>query len=843
MDAERYDPQQVEPKWVAAWEELALYRNDPSDTSRPRFYALDMFPYPSGDLHMGHLEAFSGGDVIARLKWMQGYNVLHPIGWDAFGLPAENAAIKRGVHPKPWTYQNIDAQRATFHRLGISFDWSRALITCDPDYYRWTQWLFLRFFERGLAYRKASPVNWCPNDQTVLANEQVINGHCERCDALVEKRELTQWFFKITDYAQRLLDDMEDLNWSDKVLTMQRNWIGRSTGADVDFQVAETGETVRVFTTRPDTLFGATFFVLAPEHPLAQRLVAGTEREPEFRAFTERVGRETEIERLSTERDKEGVFLGAHAVNPVNGELIPIWAADYVLLEYGTGAIMAVPAHDQRDLEFARKYGLPVRVVVQPLEGSGEPGTGAPEGRGEEPLDGSTLTEAMSHEGVLVNSGAYDGLPATSEGIPRITADLEARGQGGPAVNFRLRDWLLSRQRYWGCPIPIVHCPACGEVPVPDDQLPVPLPEDVTDFRPKGLSPLATSEAWVNVDCPRCGTPARRETDTMDTFVDSSWYFLRYTGLDPDRPFDPERVAAWMPVHQYTGGIEHAILHLLYARFFTKVLCDMGLVGFPEPFTSLLNQGMVVMHGAAMSKSRGNLVEPSEIIDEHGADVARLTMLFAGPFEDDVDWADVSPEGMARWVQRVWRVVHAAAAPPEAGGSGESGGPDDPELVRLAHRTTAGVTDDLERFRFNTAISKLMVLSNGLADAIRAGRASAAQRRDAAERLVLLLAPLAPFVTEELWRGALGSPTSTLHASWPAFDADLVRSERVTCVVQVDGKVRDRLEVAADATEDDLREGAMASERVRAALGGRQVARVVVVPPKLVNLVTGPATA
>ena len=681
MDAERYEPQQVEPKWVAAWEELALYRSDESDTSRPRFYALDMFPYPSGDLHMGHLEAFSGGDVIARLKRMQGYNVLHPIGWDAFGLPAENAAIKRGVHPKPWTYQNIDAQRATFHRLGISFDWSRALITCDPDYYRWTQWLFLRFFERGLAYRKASPVNWCPNDQTVLANEQVINGHCERCDALVEKRELTQWFFKITDYAQRLLDDMEDLNWTDKVLTMQRNWIGRSTGADVDFQVAETGETVRVFTTRPDTLFGATFFVLAPEHPLAERLVAGTEREPEFRAFTERVGRETEIERLSTERDKEGVFLGAHAVNPVNGELIPIWAADYVLLEYGTGAIMAVPAHDQRDLEFARKYDLPVRVVVQPA--------------GEEPLDGATLTEAMSHEGVLVNSGGYDGLPATEEGIPRITADLEARGQGGPAVNFRLRDWLLSRQRYWGCPIPIVHCPACGEVPVPDDQLPVLLPEDVTDFRPKGLSPLATSEAWVNVDCPRCGAPARRETDTMDTFVDSSWYFLRYTGLDPERPFDSERVAGWMPVHQYTGGIEHAILHLLYARFFTKVLYDLGMVGFTEPFTSLLNQGMVVMHGAAMSKSRGNLVEPSEIIDEHGADVARLTMLFAGPFEDDVDWADVSPEGMARWVQRVWRATQAAVAEPPGGGARlarrPGAGPPGPPDHRRGHRRPRAV--------------------------------------------------------------------------------------------------------------------------------------------------------
>ncbi|HWC41377.1 MAG TPA: class I tRNA ligase family protein, partial [Actinomycetota bacterium] len=497
------------------------------------------------------------------------------------------------------------------------------------------------------------------------------------------------------------------------------------------------------------------------------------------------------------------------------------WAADYVLMEYGTGAIMAVPAHDQRDLEFARKYRLPVRVVVQPP--------------GEPPLDGSTLTEAMSHEGVLVNSDGYDGLPATEEGIPRITADLEARGLGGPAVNFRLRDWLLSRQRYWGCPIPIIHCPACGEVPVPDDQLPVLLPEDVTDFRPKGLSPLATSEDWVNVECPRCGGPARRETDTMDTFVDSSWYFLRYTGLDPERPFDPERVATWMPVHQYTGGIEHAILHLLYARFFTKVLYDMGLVGFTEPFTSLLNQGMVIMYGHAMSKSRGNLVEPSAIIDEHGADVARLTMLFAGPFEDDVDWADVSPEGMARWIQRVWRSVHGAVADPA---EGAPAWPADPELERLAHRTTAGVTDDLERFRFNTAISKLMVLSNHLGDAIRAGRGTAAQRRDAAERLVLLLAPVAPFITEELWRGVLGNSVSVHVSPWPGFDPELVRSDQVTCVVQVDGKVRDRLQVAPDTTGTDLRRLALDSERVQAALGGREVARVVVVPPKLVNLVT-----
>jgi leucyl-tRNA synthetase len=817
--SERYEPQQVEPKWAAAWEEQALYRADESDTTRPRFYALDMFPYPSGDLHMGHLEAFSGGDVIARFKRRQGFNVLHPIGWDAFGLPAENAAIKRGIHPKTWTYRNIEAQRATFRRLGISFDWSRTFNTCDPDYYRWTQWLFLRMHERGLAYRRESPVNWCPNDQTVLANEQVINGHCERCDAVVVKRQLAQWFFKITDYAQRLLDDMEGLEgrWSDKVLTMQRNWIGRSEGAYVDFEVEGTGELVRVFTTRPDTLFGATFFVLAPEHELAERLVAGTEREADFHEFRERVGRESEIERLSTERDKEGVFLGTYAINPVNGERIPIWAADYVLTDYGTGAIMAVPAHDQRDFEFARMYGLPIRVVIQP----DDPGA--------VPLEGDSLTEAWVGDGRLVNSEAYDGLP-WDEAKRRITSDLAARGRGEPAVNFRLRDWLVSRQRYWGCPIPIVHCPVCGEVPVPDDQLPVVLPENVTDFVPKGRSPLAAVGSWVNVECPSCGGPAKRETDTMDTFVDSSWYFLRYTGLDPDRPFDPERVAKWMPVDQYTGGIEHAILHLLYSRFFTKVLYDMGMVGFTEPFKGLLNQGMVVMQGAAMSKSRGNLVEPSRIIDEHGADVARLTMLFAGPFEDDVDWADVSPEGMGRWIQRVWRAVRGAV-------DDRPGEPDE-ELERLAHRTTQAVTDDLERFRFNTAISKLMVLSNGLTDALRSGRGSAEQRRSAAERLVHMLSPLAPFLSEELWRRALGQPESVHVAAWPSFDPELVRTERVTCVVQVDGKLRDRVEVAADAGEEQLREIALDSPKVRAAIGDRPVARVVVVPPKLVNVVT-----
>jgi len=749
---------------------------------------------------------------------MRGDNVLHPIGWDAFGLPAENAAIQRGIHPAEWTYANIDTQRASFKRLGMSFDWSRQLNTCDPDYYRWTQWLFLKLHSQGLAYRKASPVNWCPTDQTVLANEQVIAGRCERCDSLVEKRELTQWFFRITAYADRLLDDMEQLRgtWSDKVLTMQTNWIGRSTGAHVDFEVEGTGEKVRVFTTRPDTLFGATFFVLAAEHPLAARLVAGTQHEAEYKAFRDRVTRETEIERLSTERDKEGVPLGVNVINPVNGERIPVWAADYVLMEYGTGAIMAVPAHDQRDFEFARKYGLRVRPVVRPADG--------------EAADGDTMPEATTGKDgwAMVNSPGYDGLPVP-EAIERITADLAARGQGEAAINYRLRDWLLSRQRYWGAPIPIIHCPDCGEVPVPEDQLPVLLPTDVTDFKPKGRSPLATSESFVNVECPSCGGPAKRETDTMDTFVDSSWYFLRFTGLTPERPFDRERVAEWMPINQYTGGIEHAILHLLYSRFVVKALHDAGEVPFTEPFSALLNQGMVVMNGAAMSKSRGNLVQPSEVVDEHGADVARLTMLFAGPFEDDVDWADVSPEGVARWLRRVWRAVNAAAR-------GDAGGPRDEALARLAHRTTAEVTEDLERFKFNVAIAKLMTLTNALTEAQREGR-DGRDARDAAERLTLLLAPLAPFVTEDLWK-VLGGEGSVHRASWPSFDPDLVREERVTCVLQVDGKVRDRIEVPADATADAVRELALASDRVQTAIAGRAIVRVVTVPPKLVNVVT-----
>ena len=817
-DVDRYDPRAFEPVWADRWVSDGTFKAR-GDGSKPAFYALDMFPYPSGDLHMGHLEAFSGGDVIARYKWMRGYDVLHPIGWDSFGLPAENAAIKRGIHPREWTYANIEQQRASFQRLGISFDWSRRLHTSDPEYYRWTQWLFVRFYERGLAYRKAAPANWCPHDQTVLANEQVINGRCERCGHLVEKRDLVQWFFRITDYADRLLDDMEQLGgWSDRVLTMQRNWIGRSEGAEVVFTVAETGDEVPVYTTRPDTLWGVTFFVLAAEHPLARKLAERAGLSRDFEAFLKRVRAQTDIERTAIGRNREGMFLGAHVVNPVNQERVPVMVADYILMEYGTGAIMGVPAHDQRDFEFARQYDLPIRIVIAPSAG--------------EIPDVRAMTEAYPHEGVMVNSGPFDGTPSP-ESIHAVIGWLEEKGLGKGAVNYRLRDWLLSRQRYWGCPIPIIHCPKDGEVAVPDDQLPVVLPDDV-DFSPHGESPLAKHEGFMNVTCPVCGGPAKRDADTMDTFVDSSWYFLRYLSPNNDmRAFPPDLAAEWMPVNQYTGGIEHAILHLLYSRFFIKVLHDMGMVPFVEPFTNMLNQGQVIMEGAAMSKSKGNLVAPAEIVDEYGADTARVTMLFAGPFEADVDWADVSPQGVYRWLSRVWRLVltNREAASTAAPADGES------LMRRATHRAIEGVTNDVERFRFNTAIAKLMTLANVLSEATAAGGdASPSDVREAIESMMLMLAPLAPFITEELWH-RLGH-TDTIHMHpWPAADPTLTAEESATCVVQVNGKVRARLDVPVTIDAAALEQTALANERVHALLDGKEVVRVVVVPPKLVNIV------
>jgi leucyl-tRNA synthetase len=805
-----YRPRDIEPKWMASWEEEGLYRAGGSDDPRPRFYALDMFPYPSGDIHMGHAEAFAIGDAVARYRWMRGYNVLHPIGWDAFGLPAENAAIKRGIHPKEWTYANIARQRESFRRYGISFDFTRQFNTCDPDYYRWTQWLFLRFHERGLAYRKLAPTNWCPRDQTVLANEQVVNGACERCGTAVVRKDLTQWFFRITDYAQALLDDMELLeDWSDRVLTMQRNWIGRSEGAGVEFEIAETGDRLTVFTTRPDTLWGVTFFVFAPEHPLVPSLVQEGGAAEQVGEMLDRL-QATPLTNREQAESREGIPLGVKAVNPVNGEQVPVFVAPYVLMEYGTGAVRGVPGHDQRDFEFARTHGLEVRVVIRP-EG--------------EVLRAEDLTEAYPHEGVMVSSGPFDGTPSPGS-IGEVTRWLEERGKGKAAVSYRLRDWLISRQRYWGAPIPIVHCPACGEVPVPDEDLPVILPEDV-DFSPTGESPLAGHAPFVNVDCPRCGRSAERETDTMDTFVDSSWYYYRYCSPhEEERAFDPVAAARWLPVNQYTGGIEHAILHLLYSRFFTKVLHDMGMVPFREPFPRLLNQGMVIMQGSKMSKSRGNLVEPAPVIEEWGADTLRVTMLFAGPVDDDIDWATVSPAGVHAWLGRVWRAVHDAV---------EVEGADPDELRRRTHRTIKEVTDLHERFRYNVAVARLMELTNEARRVLDQGGAA----REAMEAVVVMLAPIAPFIGEELWREVLRREGSVHMASWPMFDPDLAREETATLVVQVDGKVRDTLEVPAHIGEEDAVERARRSEKVRRALDGREVHRVIARPPKLVNLVTG----
>jgi leucyl-tRNA synthetase len=811
----RYEPSVIEPKWVERWDAEGLYRasEDPADP-RPRFYALDMFSYPSGDLHMGHLEAFSGGDAVARFAKMRGNNVLHPIGWDSFGLNAENAAIKRGIDPKGWTYDNIEQQAASFKRLGMSFDWTHRLQTSDPEYYRWTQWLFLRLFERGLAYRKNAPVNWCPKDQTVLANEQVINGACERCGTPVVRRDLTQWFFKITDYAQRLLDDVDILvDWPERVLTMQRNWIGRSEGASVRFEIAETGDEVEVFTTRPDTLWGVTFFVFAVEHPLVAKLaeLGGTLERVE--PMLEKV-RSTPLTVREEADTKEGIALGVHAVNPVNGERVPIYVAPYVLMEYGTGAVMGVPAHDQRDFEFARAHDLPIRVVIQP-EG--------------ETRDPETMTEAHGHDGVMVNSGPFDGT-RSPESISKVVEWVEEQGFGKSAVTYRLRDWLISRQRYWGAPIPIVHCPKHGEVAVPDDQLPVMLPEDV-DFLPGGESPLARHEGFVHTMCPIGGEAAMRDTDTMDTFVDSSWYYFRYCSPKDDAaPFDRDEVERWMPVDQYVGGVEHAILHLLYSRFFTKVLFDMGMVTFTEPMLRLMNQGQVIYDGASMSKTKGNIVEPMPLVERWGADSMRLAILFAGPFEDDIDWKLIAPDperrpGVTSWLNRVFAAVTDAAG---------RDAPDPDELRRVTHRTIKAVTDDMERFRFNVAISKLQVLSNEMRSALDAGGGA----REAASALTLMLAPLAPFAAEELWREVLGNGASVHSTPWPAFDEALAREERVTLVVQVDGKVRDRIEVAPDVGEDAARELALGSEKVQRALDGREVAKTIVRAPRLVNLVT-----
>ncbi|MFZ0158453.1 MAG: leucine--tRNA ligase [Kineosporiaceae bacterium] len=827
-DENRYDVTAIQDRWLPVWDELAPFRSGRPEDPRPRKYVLDMFPYPSGDLHMGHAEAYALGDVVARYWVQRGYNVMHPIGWDAFGLPAENAAIKRGLDPRAWTYDNIAQQLSSMRRYACSFDWDRILRTCDPEYYRWNQWLFNQLHARGLAYRRPSLVNWCPTDQTVLANEQVVDGRCERCDSPVTKKKLTQWYLKITEYADRLLEDMQQLQgtWPDKVLTMQRNWIGRSTGADVVFAIEGREAPVTVYTTRPDTLFGATFFVVAPDADLAAELAASAPDDVRaaFEDYLAQVRRTSEIERLATDRPKTGVFLGRHAVNPVNGERIPIYAADYVLADYGHGAIMAVPAHDQRDLDFARAFDLPVRVVVDVRD-----------------ADGAALPDpaisgvATAGDGAMVNSGPLDGL-AKTEAIATIIDTLAATGLGRATTNYRLRDWLISRQRYWGTPIPIVHCQACGQVRVPDEQLPVELPPAAgLDLTPKGTSPLGGAVDWVNVACPQCGGPALRDTDTMDTFVDSSWYFLRFVspGRD-DVPFDVAEVRRWMPVEQYVGGVTHAILHLLYARFFTKVLHDLGMVDFVEPFTALLNQGMVIMNGSAMSKSRGNLVALSDQLDEHGVDAVRLTLVFAGPPEDDIDWADVSPAGSARFLARAWRLSGDVTSPV---GVDVSGG--DVALRSLTHRTLRDVADLIEGFRFNVAVARVMELVNAVRKAIDTGRGSGDPAvREATEAVAIMLSLFAPYAAEDMW-ARLGHAPGVALAGWPAVDQALLVEQTVTCVVQVAGKVRDRLQVPPAITAEALRALALASPAVQKALDGRGIRTVVIREPKLVNIVPG----
>ncbi|MGI9136125.1 MAG: leucine--tRNA ligase [Candidatus Nanopelagicales bacterium] len=812
-----YDVTEIQERWLPVWDNLAPFRSGRANDPRPKKYVLDMFPYPSGDLHMGHAEAYALGDVIARYWVQKGFNVMHPIGWDAFGLPAENAAIKRGADPVEWTYENIAQQKASMRRYACSFDWDRVFNTCDPEYYKWNQWFFLQMFKRGLAYRKDSAVNWCPTCQTVLANEQVVGGLCERCDSAVTKKKLNQWYLRITDYADRLLDDMQQLEggWPDKVLLMQKNWIGKSVGAEVKFEISGRDEPVTVYTTRPDTLHGATFFVVAADSELAAELAAGTEAEAEFAEYLEKVKQVSEMDRLDSSRAKSGVFLQRYATNPVNGEQIPDWASDYVLADYGTGAIMAVPAHDQRDLDFARAFDLPVRVVVD---------------AGEDPAETGVAT---ADDGPHVNSGPLDGM-GKSEAIDAILGILLERGTGKPATNYRLRDWLISRQRYWGTPIPIIHCEACGEVPVPEEQLPIVLPSaEGLDLKPKGSSPLGAATEWASVPCPKCGAPAVRDTDTMDTFVDSSWYYLRYIDpTDDTQAFSPKLAAEWLPVDQYVGGVTHAILHLLYSRFFTKVLHDMGLLDFTEPFTRLLNQGMVVMDGSAMSKSRGNIVRLSDELAVHGVDAIRLTMVFAGPPEDDVDWADVSPSGSKKFLARAWRLSGDVTSEP---GADPSTG--DLALRKITHKSLHDAEQAVESFRFNVAVAKTMELVNATRKVIDSGAGPADPAvREAAEAVAIMLSLVAPYTSEDMW-ARLGHQPCVALAGWPVVDPALLVEDSVTCVVQIQGKVRDRIEVSPDISEADLREQALALPGVMAALEGRSVKTVIVRAPKLVNIV------
>ncbi len=816
-----YDIFAIQERWLPVWDELKPFNSAIDGDPRPKKYVLDMFPYPSGDLHMGHAEAYALGDVISRYWTQKGFNVMHPIGWDSFGLPAENAAIKRGLDPRGWTYDNIAQQRASMRRYACSFDWDRVLATSDPIYYRWNQWLFLEFYKKGLAYRKKSNVNWCPSCQTVLANEQVVQGLCERCDSTVTKKALTQWYFKVTEYADRLLDDLDTLegNWPAKVLSMQRNWIGRSTGAEVSFEVENRSQPITVYTTRPDTLYGATFMVVAADSDLASELasMSSPEVRMEFQNYLEEVKKSNDIERLATDRKKTGVKLDVHAINPLSGDRLPIWVSDYVLADYGTGAIMAVPAHDERDFDFARQFDLPIRQVVDTGEG-----------------DPSVLGFPTVGPGIAINSQQLDGL-GKEAAIAKAIELLEAKGKGKAAKNFRLRDWLISRQRYWGTPFPIIHCDSCGEVPVPVSELPVELPPaEGLDLKPKGTSPLGGATDWVNVNCPQCGQAAKRDTDTMDTFVDSSWYFLRFLSPNStEHAFPVDEARKWAPVDQYVGGVTHAILHLLYARFFTKALHDLGYVDFEEPFTRLLNQGMVLMNGSAMSKSRGNLVALSEQLDEHGVDAIRLTMSFAGPPEDDIDWADVSPAGSAKFLARAWRTANDVTSP-----VGVDFATGNPELRKATHTFLRDFAPAIESFKFNVGVAKIMELVNALRKAIdgAAGPADAAVR-EAAEVVAKALSLFAPYTAEDMW-AKLGHQPGVALAGLQAADESLLVETSVVAVVQVDGKLRDKFDVSISITEQELRDLAFSSENVKRAIGEKEVANIIVRVPKLVNIAT-----
>jgi leucyl-tRNA synthetase len=814
---EKYNPGIIEKKWQQKWAEDRLYETR-EDDSRVKWYALTMFPYTSGDLHIGHWYAMAPSDVHARFKQMQGYNVLHPIGFDSFGLPAENAAIRRGIHPYTWTMDNIDNMRRQLKTMGAIHDWNREVITCLPDYYKWTQWFFLKLYEAGLAYRAKAPVNWCPSCQTVLANEQVVEGFCERCDSAVIRRDLEQWFFRITRYADELMQHA-GLDWPERVKIMQRNWVGRSEGTEISFALETPGvneKEIRVFTTRPDTVYGVTFMVLAPENPLVAKLTS-PDRKGDVEDYLTRSRRRSDIERLSTEKEKDGVFTGAHAINRLTGEKVPIWIADYVLTSYGTGAVMAVPAHDARDFAFAKKYGLPIKVVISPPDWKGE-----------------NLKDAYVGAGPMVNSARFNGTPSQA-GIEAVTRYLEDMGWGKGTVSYKLRDWLISRQRYWGAPIPIIYCEKCGALPVPEKDLPVKLPEDA-EFKPTGESPLKYNQKFVDTTCPTCGGHATRETDTLDTFMCSSWYFLRYTSPHyADGPFEKGKIRYWMPVDLYTGGAEHAVMHLFYARFFVKAIRDIGLIDFGEPFLKLFNQGTIISQHMKMSKSRGNVVNPDAYVAQMGADTVRAYLMFIAPWDRGGDWNDSGISGVFRWLSRVWSQVLEPYRPSTGAGRDERNKADQ-DLIGLTHRTIKTVTEDMEKLRFNTMIAALMEFNNFLDDVRAGATASEAAWKRAIDNLLLLLAPTTPHLAEELWTQT-GHSYSIHNQKWPVWNEELVQTEQVTLVVQVNGKLRDKFGVSVSISEEEAKKLAFESPRVKPHIQGKQVVNSIYVPGKLINLV------